>query len=203
MPKTLPAALVLEKNKIASANPWLLLADLNVDGEHLRIVNNNESITFQSNLYQAFEFKFDAITSTKDGKIPTFVLSVPNINRMFIPYIEDTNGLVDTTVDIYIVNAGLLSENYSELTMNFVVMGCNYDSQVITLQLSTPSPMRQRFPKNRFIAKYCPWPFKGVECKYSGADTTCQRTHDDCEAKGNLLNFGGFPGLREDGFRVV
>lgn len=40
----------------------------------------------------------------------------------------------------------------------------------------------------------CRWKiFKGVECKYIGGDTTCDRTYDMCDKRyGNKDNFGGY-----------
>lgn len=37
----------------------------------------------------------------------------------------------------------------------------------------------------------CPWDFKGTECGYSGAATSCDRTYERCLALSNTDNFGG------------
>lgn len=38
----------------------------------------------------------------------------------------------------------------------------------------------------------CPWPFRGLECGYSGSEMVCNKTFGKCLALGNNNNFGGF-----------
>ena len=40
----------------------------------------------------------------------------------------------------------------------------------------------------------CRWKvFKGTECKYTGSNSSCDRTYDECDnSHGNAANFGGF-----------
>jgi hypothetical protein len=49
------------------------------------------------------------------------------------------------------------------------------------------------------FSESCRWRiFKGIECKYVGSGTTCDRTFDQCKAYGNEDNFGGqrwLPGM--------
>jgi len=44
-------------------------------------------------------------------------------------------------------------------------------------------------PRRRFQTR-CPWTYKGPECGYTGAETSCTKTYDGCYNKGR---FGGFP----------
>lgn len=46
----------------------------------------------------------------------------------------------------------------------------------------------------------CRWPFKGIECGYSGAETWCDQSYARCIVLDNTDNFGGFrwlPNLME------
>jgi phage-related protein len=98
--------------------------------------------------------------------------------------------------------------------MEFSITGADVDEEWVVFTLGAPNPMRQRFPRDRYIAYSCPWTFnsptiradgtnRGAECAYTGSDTTCRKTYADCKEKGNEARFGGFFGLSEDGFRVV
>lgn len=203
MPKTLPANVILEKNKVASQNPWLLLVDIDLNGTVARIVNNNESVTFQGEVYTPLPFTIGVVQQGTDGKVPSVELQISNINKAILSYVEQYTGLVEATVVLYVVNAGYLTEDYSEMTMHFSIMKTSVSAEWISFTLGAPSPLRRRYPQDKYIALYCNWVFKSRECNYSGGDTTCLKTKDACEAKGNLLRFGGFPGLKEDGLRVV
>lgn len=48
------------------------------------------------------------------------------------------------------------------------------------------------FPR-RIMNMGCSHVFKGKRCQYTGEDTQCSKTWEDCVAKGNEQHFGGFP----------
>lgn len=64
----------------------------------------------------------------------------------------------------------------------------------LELTLVSMFNLMQKGPK-RLHWNYCPWGFKGPECSYAGGDISCDHTLTDCKAKGNEVNFGGFPYL--------
>lgn len=48
------------------------------------------------------------------------------------------------------------------------------------------------------LSSMCPHRFKGHRCKYSGAETDCDKTIQRCAELGNTVNHGGFPFLSFD-----
>ena len=209
--KALPAALVGEKNKLHSTSPWLLLLDITLtDTTAIRLVRNTEDIVFNGNTYTAFPFDLSNVESNSDGQIPTVTLKVSNITRFLTPYLESLDGGLESTVKVTVVNAGLLSENYSELDMEFQVMGCEADAYWVTWNLGMANPINRRFPLYRFLANHCSWTFTGglavgvnIECSFLGAFTTCNRTLENCAERENTERFGGFLGMQSDGIRIA
>ncbi len=202
--KNLPANLIIEKNKIASTSPWIVLLEIKVsDTEILRICNNTEDITFQSNTYYAMPFDISATQSNAKGEIPTVTLQVSNVSRMLQPYIEQYAGGVGMQVKLIVVNASYLSENYSELEMVFDILATEADANWVYFTLGTPNPLRRRFPQYRYIAEHCQWNFKSAECGYTGAATECKRTFEWCRLLGNTKKFGGYKGLSGGYLRIV
>lgn len=68
---------------------------------------------------------------------------------------------------------------------------------VITFQLSAASDFQGlKIPSRQIQTSTCPWAYKGTECGYAGALTTCAHTLADCRAHHPTgpLPFGGFPG---------
>jgi phage-related protein len=86
---------------------------------------------------------------------------------------------------------------------------------------------KMKLPKRKFVNTTCPWRYRGEECKYpiSGSGTIvgsnppisangyftysneptllvdvdiCSKTLTACALRNNLVNFGGFPGLKND-----
>ena len=84
MPLTLPAVLILEKNKIATANPWLVTLDITlVNGEKFYFVHNTEDIVFQGRTYTAFPFQIEIPKTSSKGELPSWILRVSNITRYY------------------------------------------------------------------------------------------------------------------------
>jgi parallel beta-helix repeat protein len=44
----------------------------------------------------------------------------------------------------------------------------------------------------RVFSPTCPWPFKGFECGYAGAETDCNKSWARCSQLGNTNRYGGF-----------
>lgn len=192
----LPLALRIEKNKLISTAPWILLVDVELpDSSHIRIAKNTEDVTFVGNAYSAFSFDLDANKSSNKGEVQSVTLSVANPGQALTPFVEEYSGLVGCQVTIYVVHTDNLSEDYSELTMTFIVVATHVGEDLIQFSLGGENPMRRRFPLYNSLPNSCGWIFKGAECGYSGSATSCDRMLTTCKALGNTKRFGGRPGL--------
>ena len=106
--KSLPADLIIEKNKIASDSAWLVLLDITMNDPnetHLRFVRNTEDIIFDSNTYTAFPFELDQTVQESKGQIPSITLRVSNATRLFAEYLKLYDGGIGAQVTIIIVNS--------------------------------------------------------------------------------------------------
>ena len=196
MPLSLPAVLVIEKNQIASANAWLVMLEVTLpDATKLYLVHNTEDITFNSHVYTAFPFQIEIPKINAKGELPSWILRVSNVTRALQSYYEAQKGLIKSQVIVRFVNAAYLAENYAELETITEVMASKADAEWLTFTLGMPSPLRRRFPIFRYIAGHCSWDFKGIECAYSGATSSCLKTLDYCKTLNNSRRFGGKPGM--------
>jgi phage-related protein len=196
--KSLPSELLVEKNKLATPNAWLLFMDVVLPDEgetEFHLVNNTENITFRGREYTAINFDIDPDQQTSKGEIPTLSLRVSNVTRILQAYLEELNGALGASATVMIVSSGHLTSDYAELTLNYDVLGAEASDLWVTFHLGAPNPMRRRFPLYRYIANHCGWSYRSVECAYGGVLATCKRTLADCRAHGNSRRYGGFPGL--------
>lgn len=192
----LPLALRIEKNKLVSTAPWLLLLAVTLpDTTVLRLARNTEDVTFGGNVYTAFAFELGDVRSGGDGRIQGVTLRVANPGRALQPYLEAYDGLIGCAVTLSVVHADNLASDYSELTLNYDVLAAEPKSDWITFTLGAENPLRRRFPLQVAIPFSCNWGFKSAECAYAGATTSCARTLDACRALGNSARFGGRPGI--------
>jgi lambda family phage minor tail protein L len=202
--KSLPANIILEKNKLHTPYPWIVLIEITLtDDTVLRYAKNTANVTFGGNVYTAMNFDIEPTQQTSKGEIPTVTLRVSNITRLLQPYLEDLDGGIGSTVKVTVVNTNLLAESYSELEMTFDVLACNATARWASFILGSPSPLRQRFPLYRFIAEHCRWQFEGAECGYVGAESSCDRTYADCVTRENTEHFGGFMGMKSGGIEIA
>lgn len=193
---SLPLALRLEKNKLVSTAPWLLLLTVTLpDASVLRLVRNTEDVTFVGNLYTAFAFELGDVRNGGDGRIQGVTLKVANPGRVLQPYLEANDGLVGCAVTLAVVHADNLGSDYTELTLAWDVLAAESTSEWITFTLGAENPLRRRFPLHVAIPFSCNWQFKGVECAYAGGAATCARTLDACRTLANTARFGGRPGI--------
>lgn len=199
---TLSDAAVLEKNKVSSTGAWLILLEFDFDGDTVRLCSNTEDVTWDSETWTAFPFKLDAVQENNEGEIPNVVIYVGNQSRAIQGYVEDANGGVDTTVTLRVVHSEHLEEVDPEIEEEFTVLSCKCTEEWAAFTLGGGYPTRRRFPARRYMTNFCPFEFKGVECGYSGGDSTCDHTLTDCRTKGNSDRFGGFPSIPMGGFYV-
>jgi lambda family phage minor tail protein L len=204
--KTLPAELILEKNKVSTNSAWLVLAEIILNdtaNTHFYLVRNNENFTFGGQVYTAFPFELEPMTVEHTGQIPTATLRVSNITRQLQPYLQALNGGVGAQVKLTVINSANPTSDYTELEMLFDVLTTETSQKWVTFKIGAPNPLLQRHPLYKFIGLHCRWTFKSSRCGYTGAATTCKRTLADCAAKSNEVRFGGFPGLRNGTIRIV
>jgi phage-related protein len=158
-------------------------------------------------LYYKCNFQMEAYDKSEPGRLSTLSLSITNTDLIHyvLPYVDDYDGLIGCTITRTPVNSKYLNIDMSAKAEEFIVTGCSAGDEWIAFVLGAPSPLNQRYPAKRFFSQYCRYVknFKGIECGYSGAETTCNGTPEDCEDRSNLSRFGGQLGLRSNTVRFA
>jgi phage-related protein len=173
--KTLSAAAILEKNKIASGEAWLLLCEIApVGGSPLRLVKNNEDVVWPAggNLWLAYPFSLDPTTDDGSGRVYAATLRVSNVARLLEYYLQQTNGLDGATVTMRLVHSAHLDLATPERELVFEVLGAASDAHWATLELGLPNPLAKRFPDARYNPRYCRWHFRDMACGFTGGTNT-------------------------------
>ena len=197
--RSLADVLLIEKNRLASPYPWVPLVHFAFPSPvgDIWLAGNIEDVTFGGQLYTAFHIEVELPEENVHAVVPECIIHVANQSRAFESLIIQTNGGVDTTVTIVIVNTNNLTASYSELTWTYNILQVNTSNEFVDMTCSLYSPLDKRFPPDRYYGSTCRHIlFKGVECKYVGSSpTTCDRNIDTCRSLGMAVNFGGFRGI--------
>lgn len=201
---TLSATQTIAKNQLFSSIPWLVLLEITIPdaGGVLRLVRNNENITYNGQQYSAFPFELDDRNDSADGQIPVFTIRVSNVSRVVQGYVEQYNGFEGATVRLMRIYYGDVSTAQVQLDMVFDVVSVSCSSEWVSFNLGAPNAMQSRYPIYRASARACQWIYKGAECNYKGTLETCNHTFNDCANHNNLIRFGGRPGIK-GGIRVA
>lgn len=210
--KKLPAQIVIEKNKLNNASPWLILLDIMlVDSQNpanatnYYVVRNNQNVNYNGQEYTAFNFEIDQSRETSKGEIPILTLRVSNVHRIIQADLEQYEGGSGSQVRMTVIHADNLLEDFAELSMLFDVIGCHTTSKWVIFSLGAPNPLNQRFPLERYIGMQCRYAshFKGAECGYAGAETECDGSLARCVELANSERFGGFPGMMTNAVQFI
>lgn len=206
--KALSVATVIEKNRVASSTPFLVLAQIEVLNantqtyvETIRIVNNPENVTWRGDVYTAWPFSVEL--RQESGTVPSISLSGHDYQNTIGAKLQEYGGAVGSRVTISVVNYGNFSQA-PEVQEIFEIVTASVNNWSVTISLGAESALTRRFPGNVQMRDRCRWRYKGAECGYTGGMPTCDLSlqgANGCAAHGNEANFGGYPGLVSRGMR--
>ena len=189
-----------EKNKLSTGSAMLVLLEIRLQNT-VYICYNNEDITWQGQLYQAFPFKIGEASEESDGSDPNVQLQVSNASQGLQWYVEDSNGGIGTEVILRVVNS-LNLNGAADLEEIYTVLDCKVDEQWVTFTLGNDYSARTRRPLDRYMKNNCPFKYKGVRCGYNGSKSSCNHTLADCRSHGNSTRYGGYPGIDQKGVYI-
>ena len=183
----------LEKNKLSSDAPFLLLFDISHEqlAENIRLVRNTEDVTWAGKTWTAFPV--DIEDYSEDGKsLPALNMKIAAGQGLITTYLQKYGGLTDARVRIYIVHAKCLDVDKPEMELEFQITETTYDEQWITFTLGASPELANRFPAWKYLTDFCPFVCGDIRCAYTG-DKTCKNNLASC-----LIpeRFGGEPGIQ-------
>ena len=189
------------KNSLIQDGVWYILVTFvnRAKSITIRIVNNPDDIVFGGNTFTAFPFKIDMITESQKGQLPSINITLSNVDRVIEGYIEQDPDLGSGwSVHIDIVHESALASGIAEITYDFLTIRTSADAKSAVFVCGLSNPLREQFPRLRFLPNACQNTFKSGGCSYTGADTSCLKTLSACKAKfagASTLPFLGFPGI--------
>ena len=199
----LSAAAKLEKNKLEQDGCWIVLLEIVISTDlSIYLCRNTEDITWNGQKWLAFPFDLGEVNEDSKGEIPTTTLKVSNITRSIQRKLEEYNGGVGMTCIIRVVNSEHLELTEPEVEIDMIVKSTDCDNEWVTFNLGTDALLNYRYPQRKVLKDFCPFKFKGVECGYTGALSSCDHTLFQCRLHNNSARFGGEPGITQGGMYI-
>ncbi len=192
MPRTIDAA-AKTKAQAAKNNP-IYLVTISLSGTTLRLTDNNANVTFPTSggsTYTSWGMSFSPVRNTMTGEVDRVTIQLDNTDLSMSGYVVN-NDFPGCTLTIARVFGDLLSSAAYATTVFSGIIGAPIaNEQSVILTVCNPL-LRAQQQAGRLYQNLCPWEFKGTECGYSGASSTCNKTANQCNSYSNLANFGGF-----------
>lgn len=190
-----------EKNKLSTGSAFIILLDITLGEEIVRICYNTEDVTWQGNLYQAFPFQLGEVSETSDDSDPNVSLKVDNVSQALQYAVEEAKGANGTEVILRVVNTEAMDED-AALEEYFVVTKTTIKEDFITFTLGNEYSARTRRPLGRYMKNNCPFKYKDIRCGATSNLEGCAHTLQDCRARNNSMRFGGFQGIDQKGVYI-
>lgn len=178
---------------------------------HGEKTTNAASLVFNGMTFVAMPIEAKGFAFTGTEQEPTPTIAVSNVNSTIPALIRDFDDLVGAKVTRIRTFRKHLADGsdpdgaamFSQ-DIFFVNRKASESRIMVEFELASVTDVEGvKLPLRRAVANLCPWKFKGVECGYSGGDSTCNKTVTDCKTKfGSTapLPFGAFPGLSRASF---
>lgn len=177
----------IERHKIASGEPFLMLMDLEWPGDglpstpgvtvaqsHLRLVRDLDPITFDAGdglgpqEYKPFNFTMGDLTLGSNGQVPDCEIQASNVMRVLQGVIEQYAGVVGANLYLYFLNAAN-PRGEPDLSLAFTVKQTVSDAKLVHFKLGASSPLRRLFPIHMYRPNYCIWQYNSPTLQAANA----------------------------------
>lgn len=183
----------------------------------LYLVDSNYDVKFAGQLYTRFPLKWSPAEMNSDGSISKSSITIANVSREIMYYVEQYKGLRTCRVSIKTVYENALDELYfpqsdgSVITEDnpkknntafvedeFYIDNYSATEQTVTFQLEPIIDLEIRLPRRRYMQDSCYFTYGDPSSCTRVPDAefpSCGKTLAECKLRGNERNFGGFPGI--------
>jgi len=202
---SLPTAANARKNQLEPGT-WFWRFDLLLpDGStYFRCVDNTQAITINGNDYAPCPVKMSDVEDVSGGgevPNPTVQLASLEVVEIINNYVRPFVGLRGSVLTMTRVVAEEPALDMSNTAQRYDVLNYSRGEKWFTLYLGAARLQSQPIPWTKYDPHQRPFPhtsgFKGPECKYAGAETTCSGSYEDCRTRNNRTEYGGEIGLND------
>ena len=155
-------------------------------------MDSNGDLNAVEALYVGLPIIRGSIKNDIDGQIPEISVSIPNTDRVVEALIQSSSYLRGR--DIYLLTTfakflpsgatayhiGSSPDRFSIIKEKMFIDSTTSDENLVTFSCKPKLAVRNAVIPRRKFGRECQWEYKGTECGYAGAATSCDKTLDDC-----------------------
>lgn len=217
MPRNLNSLFAEETAKSAQSQLFHLIEiqypyiDTDDQGGVLFLVDSNYDVHLGGQEYVRFPVKFNGASMNSDGSIDQASLSVANVSREIMYYVEKCDGLRNMRVKVKMVYANALDYLYTPnpdgtvttaanplananayIEDEYLIDNYSANETVVTFQLFPIIDLEIKLPRRRYMTDSCYWIYGDpTTCQYDlnvgNALPSCNKTLKDCKAHRRII----------------
>jgi len=163
--RSIDPRLIVQKNKLYSTQPWIMLFELDFDdGTYLRLAAYPDDVTWNGHVWTGFPLWVDASTEDSSGALSELQVHVANQDRTVSAYLENTD-LAGKQVTLYIVHNEHLDVT-DVPAYTYRISAIVTTDEVATFTLGHERLLVLKLPRQRFIRNKCRFRYKDSRCRY-------------------------------------
>ena len=190
--RTLPQALITElAGGVNEANFLVYLIDMELSTPKY-LTNADQHVYYEGKVYEPWGMNFGAVEYSISPTVDKVGVEIDNVDQTFSQLLQTT----EMRGKRFLMRLAALDQNMGVIgaIIHFDGILDTTRAKKRTVKFDIYNHMilwKKKVPRRTHQAT-CTWTFKdSVTCKYAGAQTTCDKSYDQCLSYGNYLNFGG------------
>lgn len=208
--RTLPPGLLAESQK-PQGGKWIWLYDIEVDRTTLAVpyfalCDYHKPIVWGGQTWYPAPIAHSDIRRDGDGNLPEVTVSVSNVSREVMGYLETGEGFSERPLIMRQVHEDWIGSASDKLAITLTIDRVEVSDAAVAFVCSESNLWQEAFPSEFFERDRCGRTYKGFGCHYRGPEATCDRRSVTCGARGDAevalgyprlhpRLFGGMPGL--------
>ena len=159
MPRSLAQPTLTQMFLQESSDPFLMLITItHPDFATIRLVNNNEDITFNGNLFTALAMKI--VLPTDDGEsVPKMQIALDNVPLELIDEFRSTTTPATVMIEAILASTAATATQAEITIADLAIGGIDYNNRNITANLVLNDFLNQRIPGEVYSPQYYPGMF--------------------------------------------
>lgn len=223
--RTLTPAVVADKNKLAQAQPWVFLVELDLDGVNaFRVAANyDDTITYQGVPWYPARLEVGVTKRSADGRIDDATLKISHVSRRLINYLDGVQ-ILSRGVRLIVLDVAEAADPDAGVEDVYSAQALEVLDSELVCRIGVANPLQLPVPAERFGRSLCRYLHEygdpAKRCRYdsslAGALLSCDGTFDGANgcvvhgldelARGLLpehpRQYGGQPGIPKGSFDV-
>lgn len=205
--KTIPPVILDLLHSRSNPDALVLLMQFDLPaGDPIRYARYGYPIEYGGHTYEPWPVAAQLAGGSRGPEVPEYTITLDDSAQVLLPHTLATDWFRGCTLTTTVVCVAHLSLDYAWSTRVWNILHAVPDDVRIVMTIGGRNIAQDPCPRERHRSRLCRY-VRGFavdpRCGYSGDETTCNGTIEDCVARSNEERWGGDLGLDQDAAVLV